>query len=51
MAGVIQSEQAVEHLAPRGFRDCVADALLGFVETVAEVKVGPSVDRGNRRAS
>src|ERR1017187_3270849 len=43
VAFVVQGEQAVEHRAPGGFGDGIADALLGLMETVSEVEAGPLV--------
>ncbi|WP_295608346.1 hypothetical protein [uncultured Lamprocystis sp.] len=40
---MVQFQQAVEDFAASGFGDRVADALLGFVEAVAEVQVLPAV--------
>ena len=47
VAFVVQGEQAVKDLTPGGFGDCVADALFGLVEAVAEVEVGPAVRGGD----
>ena len=44
---VVQGEQAVEDCAPGGLRNGVADALLGPVEAVAEVDVGPAIRAGD----
>src|SRR6266498_1592597 len=45
---VVQLQEAGEHLAAGGLADGEADALLGLVEAVAEIEVGPAVGGSDR---
>ena len=47
VAFVVELQQAVEDFTAGGFADREADALLGLVEAVAEVEVGPAVGGGD----
>ncbi len=45
VAFVVELQQAGEDFTAGGFADREAEALLGFVEAVAEVEIGPAVGR------
>jgi hypothetical protein len=45
--GMVELQQPVEHLAPGQLAQREANALLGFVEVVAEVEVRPAVGIGH----
>ena len=47
MALVIQFEEAVENLVARCLADRPPNSLIRFVETVIEVKIGPTVSIAN----
>ena len=47
VAFVVELQQALQDFTAGGFADGEADALLGFVEAVAEVEIGPAVGGGN----
>ena len=47
VALVVELQEAAEDFAAGGFADREADALLGFVEAVAEVEIVPAVGGGN----
>src|SRR5450759_202567 len=44
---MVQGEQAVEDSASCAFGDGIADALLGLVEAVTQVEVGPAICDGD----
>jgi hypothetical protein len=48
MRSWFECQQAFQDLTASGFADGEADALLGFVEAVAEFEVSPAVGGGNR---
>ncbi len=47
VAFVVEAQQAVEDLAAGGFAQSVAPALLGVMETVAEIEIGLAIGGGN----
>jgi len=48
---MVQSEESLEDFTTGGFADRVADALFGFVEAMAEVKIVPAVSSGDRQVN
>ena len=48
VAFVVEFQQALEDFTAGGFANCEAEAILGFVEVMAEVEVGPAIGGGDR---